>query len=85
MVTFEDSISTTGEEQLEGLNNPGGGKNMHSVLEGLGLQPMCISSPNLTKWVKIRNRIFQGLFYFQSKILHCLLIAIRIILKDYLS
>ena len=31
---------------------------MHSVLEGLDPRPMCISSLNLSKWVKIISRTF---------------------------
>ena len=31
------------------LNYPGGGKKMHSVLDGILPQPMCISSPNKKK------------------------------------
>ena len=51
-------MSTVGEELLEGWKNPGGGKNTHSVLGGLGLQPMCDSSPKLEKPLKIRSRPF---------------------------
>ena len=40
MVIWEESLSTAEEELFEGLNNPGGEKNMHSVLEGLGPQPI---------------------------------------------
>ena len=49
---------TARKELFEGLKNPGGGNNMHSVLEGLVLRTVCISSPNLKKWSKIRSRPF---------------------------
>ena len=39
---------TTGEELFEGLKNRDVGNNTHLDLEGLGLWPMFISSPNLT-------------------------------------
>ena len=35
---------------------PGGGKKMHSVFDAFFPRPMCISSPNLTKWLWISDR-----------------------------
>ena len=58
VVIWEESVLTDGEALFEGLNNPGGGKNTHSVLEGLGLHSMCISSYNLSKLLNIRSRTF---------------------------
>ena len=40
---------TARKELFESLKNPGGGNNMHSVLEGLGPRRICISSLNLAK------------------------------------
>ena len=53
-------METAVEERLEGLKKPGGGNNMHSVLEGLILRTVCIYSPNLKKWLEIRSRPFSG-------------------------
>ena len=40
MVTWEESMPTFQEEWHEVLKDPGGGKNTHSVLEGLVPRPM---------------------------------------------
>ena len=37
-------------------NKFGGGKKIHSVFDALFPRPMCISSPNLTKWLWISDR-----------------------------
>ena len=67
MVTWEESMSTAGEEWLEGLKNTGGGNNTKSVLEGLGPQPMCIVIPKLAKWLKIRSRPFSRSLLLSNK------------------
>ena len=56
-----------GEEWLEGLNNQGRGKNIHPVLEGLGLRQMCISSLNLAKWVKMKSSPFSRSLLISNK------------------
>ena len=49
---------TVGEGGRGSLKKMGRGNNMHPVLECLSPQPMCISSLNLEKSAKIRNRKF---------------------------
>ena len=51
-------MQTAGEGVHRIFKKPGRRKKMHSVLEGLSTQPICISSPNLAKWLKISNRTF---------------------------
>ena len=36
------------------VKNWGGGKNTHSVLDGLPFQPMCTSRPNRARWLWMR-------------------------------
>ena len=51
---FSPSISH--DTILFWLKKPGGGKKMHSVFDALLPWPLCISSPNLTKWLWISDR-----------------------------
>ena len=67
MVTWEDYISTARGEWLEGFKNSGGGNNMHSVLKGLVLRPICIPGPNLAKWVEISSSNFSKSLLLSNK------------------
>ena len=50
--TTEDALDQAGGgvAALHVLEELGGGKKTHSVLDGDAPRPMCISSPNLLKW-----------------------------------